>query len=131
MMKVLIVDDAAFMRMALKSIVEKSGHEVVGEADNGRKAAELCRILSKEGKKPDLVTMDITMPEVNGIQGVALIQEFDEKIKVVMVTAMGQKSMVQEAMENGAFDFIVKPFSEDRIKSALTQIQSILERNRV
>lgn len=127
-MKVLVVDDAAFMRMTIKNIIEKSGHEVVGEADNGRKAAELCRSLTAEGKKPDLVTMDITMPEVDGIEGLTYIKEFDKSINVVMVTAMGQTAMVQEAIVKGALDFIVKPFKEDRIRDALAQIQLMLEK---
>ena len=127
-MKVLIVDDAAFMRIALKNIIEKAGHKVVGEADNGEKAVELCRTLTLEGKKPDLVTMDITMPEVDGLEGLVRIKEFDKSINVVMITAMGQEVMIREAIGKGALDFIVKPFKEDRIMSALAKMQSMLKK---
>jgi two-component system chemotaxis response regulator CheY len=130
-MKVLIVDDAAFMRIALKNIIEKAGHEVVGEADNGGKAVELCRMLTLEGKKPDLVTMDITMPEVDGLEGLVRIKKFDKSINVVMITAMGQEVMIREAIGKGALDFIVKPFKEDRIMSALAKMQSMLKNNKL
>lgn len=126
-MRVLVVDDAAFMRMALKNIIEKSGHEVVGEANNGEKAVELCKTLTLEGKKPDLVTMDITMPEVDGLEGLVRIKELDESINIIMITAMGQEFMVREALAKGALDFIVKPFKEDRIKAALTKMGSMLK----
>jgi two-component system chemotaxis response regulator CheY len=117
--------------MTLKNIIENSGHEVVGEADNGGKAAELCRMLAADNKKPDLVTMDITMAEVDGIEGLDLIKEFDKSINVVMVTAMGQKCLVREAIEKGALDFIVKPFKEDRIRNALEQLQSMIVKNKL
>ena len=126
-MRVLVVDDAAFMRMALKNIIEKSGHEVVGEANNGEKAVELCKTLTLEGKKPDLVTMDITMPEVDGLEGLVRIKELDKSINIIMITAMGQEVMVREALAKGALDFIVKPFKEDRIKAALTKMGSMLK----
>lgn len=129
-MKVLVVDDAAFMRMILRNIIEKSGHKLVGEADNGEKAVELCKALTTEGKKPDLVTMDITMPEVDGLEGLVRIKEFDKSINVIMITAMGQEVVVREAIAKGALDFIVKPFDEDRIKTALTRVQSMLKNNK-
>ncbi|GBG94906.1 regulator of chemotaxis and motility [Ligilactobacillus salitolerans] len=112
--KVLIVDDAVFMRMKLKDILEKNGYEVAGEAKNGQEAFDLY-----QSEKPDLVTMDITMPDVDGIQAVKMIKEFDAAAKVVMCSAMGQQGMVMDAIRAGAVDFIVKPFDTDRVIKAL------------
>ncbi|GHV28862.1 response regulator [Synergistales bacterium] len=112
--KVLIVDDAAFMRMMLKDILSKNGFEVVGEADNGKVAVQMYGEV-----KPDIVTMDITMPEMDGIAAVKAIKATDPKAKVVMVSAMGQQAMVIEAIRSGAADFIVKPFQPDRVLEAL------------
>ncbi len=115
--KILIVDDAAFMRMMIKNIVVKAGFEVVGEAENGAAALELYK-----QHKPDLVTMDITMPEVDGIQAVKLIREFDPNANIIMCSAMGQQAMVMEAIQAGARDFIVKPFQQDRILQAIDRV---------
>ena len=112
--RVLVVDDAAFMRMMVKDILTKNGYEVVGEAENGMKALEKYQEL-----KPDLVTMDITMPEMDGIAAVKEIKAADPNAKVVMVSAMGQQAMVIEAIRSGAADFIVKPFQPDRVLEAL------------
>jgi two-component system chemotaxis response regulator CheY len=112
--KVLIVDDAAFMRMMLRDILAKNGFEVVGEADNGKIAVQMYSEL-----KPDVVTMDITMPEMDGIAAVKEIKAADPSAKVVMVSAMGQQAMVIEAIRSGAADFIVKPFQPDRVLEAL------------
>jgi two-component system chemotaxis response regulator CheY len=112
--KVLIVDDAAFMRMMLLDILAKNGFEVVGEADNGKVAVQMYNEL-----KPDVVTMDITMPEMDGIAAVKEIKAADPGAKVVMVSAMGQQAMVIEAIRSGAADFIVKPFQPDRVLEAL------------
>lgn len=112
--KVLIVDDAAFMRMMLRDILAKNGFEVVGEADNGKVAVQMYGEL-----KPDVVTMDITMPEMDGIAAVKEIKASDPNAKVVMVSAMGQQAMVIEAIRSGAADFIVKPFQPDRVLEAL------------
>jgi two-component system chemotaxis response regulator CheY len=112
--KVLIVDDAAFMRMMLRDILAKNGFEVVGEADNGKVAVQMYSEL-----KPDVVTMDITMPEMDGIAAVKEIKAADPTAKVVMVSAMGQQAMVIEAIRSGAADFIVKPFQPDRVLEAL------------
>jgi two-component system chemotaxis response regulator CheY len=117
MVKVLIVDDAAFMRMMLKNIIEKSGHEVVGEAENVPMAVELYK-----SAKPDLVTMDITMPKLSGIEGVKQIMEMDPKANIIMVSAMGQQAMVMEAIKAGAKDFIVKPFQQERIIKAVEKV---------
>lgn len=112
--KVLIVDDAAFMRMMLRDILTKNGFEVVGEADNGKIAVQMYNEL-----KPDVVTMDITMPEMDGIAAVKEIKTADPNAKIVMVSAMGQQAMVIEAIRSGAADFIVKPFQPDRVLEAL------------
>lgn len=115
--KILLVDDAAFMRMMLKDILTKNGYEVVGEAENGAKAVE------KYGElKPDLVTMDITMPEMDGISALKNIRSIDSNAKVVMCSAMGQQSMVIEAIQAGARDFIVKPFQADRVLEAVKKV---------
>ena len=112
--KVLIVDDAAFMRMMIKDIMTKNGYEVVGEAANGAEAVAKYKEL-----QPDVVTMDITMPEVDGIQALRQIKSMDSNAKVLMCSAMGQQSMVIEAIQAGARDFIVKPFQAERVIEAL------------
>lgn len=112
--RVLIVDDAAFMRMMLRDILSKNGFEIVGEAENGKIAVQMYGEL-----KPDVVTMDITMPEMDGIAAVKEIKSTYPEAKVVMVSAMGQQAMVIEAIRSGAADFIVKPFQPDRVLEAL------------
>ena len=112
--RVLIVDDAAFMRMMLRDILSKNGFEIVGEAENGKIAVQMYEEL-----KPDVVTMDITMPEMDGIAAVKEIKTTYPDAKVVMVSAMGQQAMVIEAIRSGAEDFIVKPFQPDRVLEAL------------
>jgi len=123
MAQILIVDDAAFMRMMLKNILEKNGHEVVGEAENVPAALEIFREF-----RPHLVTMDITMPKVNGIEGVKQILKIDPNANIIMVSAMGQQSMVIDAIKSGAKDFIVKPFQQERICQA---VEKVLQRARV
>ena len=115
--RILIVDDAAFMRMMLKDILTKNGYEVCGEAENGAKALEKYREL-----KPDLVTMDITMPEMDGIQALKKIKEKDSAASVIMCSAMGQQAMVIESIQSGAKDFIVKPFQADRVLEAVKKV---------
>ena len=117
MARVLIVDDAAFMRMMIKDILEKNGFEVIGEANNGLKAVEFYK---KE--KPDIVTMDITMPDMDGIGAVKEIKAFDPNAKVIMCSAMGQQGMVMDAIRAGAKDFIVKPFQADRVLEAIKKV---------
>jgi two-component system chemotaxis response regulator CheY len=114
--KVLIVDDTAFMRMMLRDIFGKNGFEVVGEAENGKVGFEKYKELS-----PDVVTMDITMPEMNGIEALQAIKGHDPKATVVMCSAMGQQAMVIEAIQKGAKDFIVKPFQPERVIQAVTK----------
>lgn len=116
MAKILVTDDAAFMRMQLKDNLTKLGHEVVGEAENGRDAIEKCQELN-----PDLITMDITMPEMSGVEAVKVIRKTNPDMKIIMCSAMGQQSMVLDAIQAGATDFIVKPFNEDRIEEALNK----------
>ena len=111
---VLVVDDAAFMRLNLKNIIEKLGFDVIGEAENGKEGIEKYKEL-----EPDLVTMDITMPEMDGLDATKKIMNLDDEANIIMCSAMGQQNMVIDAIEAGAKDFIVKPFDEDRIKEAL------------
>ncbi|MCX7921994.1 MAG: response regulator [Clostridia bacterium] len=120
MNKVLIVDDAAFVRVAIRTILEKNGFEVVGEADNG-----ISAVSKYKECKPDVVTMDITMPEATGIEALKAIREYDPKAKVVMISALGQESKVREAIINGAKSFIVKPFKEEQVLQTLSKILSI------
>lgn len=114
MAKVMIVDDAAFMRANLKNILEDSGHKIIEEAENGKDAIEKFKEV-----KPELVTMDITMPEMDGLEALKNILKIDPEARVVMCSAMGQQAMVIEAIQAGAKDFIVKPFKKDRIQKAL------------
>lgn len=117
--RVLIVDDAAFMRMMLRDILTKNGYEVAAEAENGVQAVERYKEV-----KPDLVTMDITMPEMDGITAVKEIKKFDPHARIVMVSAMGQQAMVIEAIQAGALDFVVKPFQPDRVIEAVRKALS-------
>ena len=114
---VLICDDAAFMRMMIKDILSKNGYIIAGEACNGSEAASKYKEL-----KPDLVLMDITMPEVDGIQALKLIRQDDPNASVIMCSAMGQQAMVIEAIQSGAKDFIVKPFQADRVLEAIKKV---------
>ena len=117
MAKVLIVDDAAFMRISIKNMLTKNGYEVVGEAENGLIGVEMYKEL-----KPDIVTMDITMPEMSGLDALKEIIKLDPQAKIVMVSAMGQEAMVREAIVSGAKGFIVKPFKEEGIIAAIKKL---------
>lgn len=112
--RILITDDALFMRVTLKNILTQNGFEVVGEASNGREAVQLYEQL-----KPDVVFMDVTMPEMDGLAALKAIRAADPNARVVMCTAMGQKQVVLEAIQHGAKDFIVKPFQPERILEAV------------
>lgn len=114
---ILVVDDAKFMRLTLGNMLSSSGHEVVGEAENGMIAVEKYRELH-----PDLVTMDITMPDMNGIEAVRKILTEFPLAKIIMCSAMGQQKVVVEAIEAGAKDFIVKPFDEVRVDEAIKRV---------
>ncbi|MDI9442446.1 MAG: response regulator [Firmicutes bacterium] len=114
---VLITDDTAFMRMTLRNVIEKHGYEVVGEAGDGKEAVELYKEL-----KPDMVTMDITMPRMDGITAIKEIMKIDPNAKIIVCSAMGQKPMVIEALSAGAKDFLVKPFDAERVVESLRKI---------
>jgi two-component system chemotaxis response regulator CheY len=112
--RVLIVDDAPFMRKNLAKIIAENGWEVAGEAGNGREAIEQFAAV-----QPDVVTMDITMPEMDGIAAVKAIVGANPQARVVMCSAVGQQDMIVEAVRSGAKDFIVKPFQKDRVIAAI------------
>ena len=114
---ILICDDAAFMRMMMKDILTKNGYGIAGEAENGVVAVD-----KYNETKPDLVLMDITMPEMDGIQALKKIRENDPSALVIMCSAMGQQAMVIEAIQSGAKDFIVKPFQADRVLEAVKKV---------
>ena len=114
---ILICDDAAFMRMMIKDILTKNGYGIAGEAENGAVAVE--KYLET---KPDLVMMDITMPEKDGIQALKEIRAKDSSASIIMCSAMGQQAMVIEAIQSGARDFIVKPFQADRVLEAVKKV---------
>ena len=119
MARVLVVDDAAFMRMMIKDILQKNGYEIAGEAANGAEATSLYQEL-----KPDVVTMDITMPEMDGITAVKEIRKVDPRARIIMCSAMGQQAMVLDAIQAGATDFVVKPFQEERVLDAIKKVLS-------
>ncbi len=117
MKNVLIVDDAMFMRHTLRQMLENNNYNVVGEADNGMNA-----LIKYKELEPDIVTMDITMPEIDGIEAVRLIKKVNPNAKIVMMSAMGQESMVRDAIVAGAQGFLVKPFKEDDVIKALGRL---------
>lgn len=114
---ILICDDAAFMRMMIKDVLSKNGYIIAGEAENGAKAVE-----KYNETKPDLVLMDITMPEMNGIDALKKIKAQDPSANVIMCSAMGQQAMVIESIQAGAKDFIVKPFQGERVLEAVKKV---------
>lgn len=116
MARIMIVDDSMFMRVTLKNILTKEGHEIVGEAENGEDAVARYAEL-----KPDIVTMDITMPKMDGIAAVREIIGQDPNARIIMCTAMGQKNMVLEAIQAGAKDFVVKPFQPERVVEGISK----------
>ena len=113
--QILIVDDAQFMRTMLSKLIEENGYEVADQAVDGKEAVEKYKELS-----PDLVTMDITMPKMDGIEATKKILEHDPDAKIIMCSAMGQKPMVIESLQAGAKDFIVKPIKPEKVKEALS-----------
>lgn len=117
MYKILVVDDAGFMRKMVQTHLSKAGYTDFIEGEDGAKAVQLY-----QEHHPDLVIMDITMPNVNGIEALRQIKEIDPAAKVMMCSAMGQESMVMDAIKLGALDFIVKPFKQDRIIQAVSKI---------
>jgi two-component system chemotaxis response regulator CheY len=119
MARILVCDDSAFMRMMLKRVLIDNGHEVVGEAGDGMEAVQLYR-----QHKPDLITMDITMPKMDGIQAVTHIHEENPLVRIVMVTALGQRAIITDAIKAGASDFIVKPFDNIQV---IETVKKVLE----
>lgn len=117
MAKILLVDDAAFMRMMLKNTLEQAGYTDIIEAEDGAKAVE-----TYNAEKPDLVFMDITMPNKDGLEALKEIRGNDPNATIVMCSAMGQEAMVIDSIKSGARDFIVKPFKPDRILSTVQKI---------
>ncbi|NLM20969.1 MAG: response regulator [Peptococcaceae bacterium] len=113
---VMLVDDAAFMRMMLKDILSNNGYNIIGEAENGIVAIDKYMEL-----KPDITVMDITMPEMDGLQAVKEIRARDPQARIIMCSAMGQQAMVIEAIQSGAKDFIVKPFQAERVLEAVSK----------
>jgi two-component system chemotaxis response regulator CheY len=120
MKNVLLVDDAAFMRASIRIMLERNGFEVVGEAENGLEGIVKYKELS-----PDIVTMDITMPELGGIEALKVIKQYDPKAKIIMVSAMGQEPMVMDAVVSGAKSFIVKPFKEELVVQTLNKVLAL------
>ncbi|MCX7698230.1 MAG: response regulator [Candidatus Goldbacteria bacterium] len=117
--RVLIVDDTKFMRDILKNILKKKELEVVGEASNGKEA-----VLKYQELRPDLVTMDIIMPEMDGIEAVKRIMQIDPSARILMCSAMGQQALVIEAIQSGARDFVIKPFQPARVLEAVDRALS-------
>jgi two-component system chemotaxis response regulator CheY len=115
--RILIVDDAIFMRKMIGDILKKEGYEICGEAENGIEAIKKYKEL-----KPDLVTMDIIMPDMSGIDAVQEIVNFDGNAKILMVSAMGQQSLVVEAIQKGAKDYVIKPFQPSRVLEAVERV---------
>jgi len=120
MKKLLIVDDAAFMRLSIRNMLLKYDLEIVGEAANGAIGVEMYKEL-----RPDVVTMDITMPEMSGLEALKAIKAFDPQAKVIMVSAMGQEGVVKESIINGAKTFIVKPFKEEFLYQTICKVLGI------
>ncbi|QJW45172.1 response regulator [bacterium BFN5] len=117
-MKVLTVDDAVFIRVTLRQMLERHGYEVVGEAGNGVEGIEKYKEL-----QPDLVTMDITMPEMDGIEALREIKQINPQAKVIMISAMGQEKSVKESIVAGASGFILKPFNEEQVIRGLSKFK--------
>ncbi|KAE9637271.1 response regulator [Defluviitalea raffinosedens] len=118
-LRFLVVDDAIFMRTVLKKMLSEEGFEVVGEAGNGIDAIQMAAKL-----KPDIVTLDITMPEMDGIKAVPEILKVSPDSKIIMCSALGQQAMVVDAIKKGAKDFIVKPFEKSRVLQAINNVMS-------
>jgi two-component system chemotaxis response regulator CheY len=119
MAKILVVDDAAFMRVRAAKVLQDSGHEVL-QAENGAEAVK-----AYAAHQPDAVLMDITMPEMDGLAALKEIKKLDPSARVAMVTAMGQQSIVMEALKAGAKDFVLKPFQPDRVLGALQKLLAV------
>jgi two-component system chemotaxis response regulator CheY len=117
---VLVADDLKFIKLVLRELLEKAGFRVIGEASNGEEAVDLY-----QSKRPDVVLMDITMPKMDGLAALKQILKLDPEAKVIMCSALGQQSLIVQALQLGAKDFIVKPFREDRVVAAIKKILDI------
>ncbi|SEP33766.1 response regulator [Propionispora vibrioides] len=123
MARILVCDDSAFMRMMLKRQLTEDGHEIVGEAGDGKQAIEMYFKV-----RPDITTMDITMPGLDGIQAVKHIHEEDPLAKIIMVTALGQRAIITDALKAGASDFIIKPFEPEQVRVTINKILAELKK---
>ncbi len=119
MLNILVVDDSLIIRKNIKKYVTNLGHSLCGEAKNGAQAIESCREL-----KPDLITMDITMPDMDGITAVQKIREFDKDVNIIMVTSHGQEEMVVSSLKSGAQGYLLKPINEEKLAQAIGNIYS-------
>ncbi len=117
MLNILVVDDSILMRNNIKSFVESLGHNVVGEAENGAIAVAMCTEL-----KPDVITMDITMPNMNGMQAIAKIREFNSDVNIIVVTSHGQEEIIMKSLQAGAKGYILKPINENNLNEAIQNI---------
>jgi len=117
---ILIADDLKFIKLVLRDLVEKAGFRVVGEASNGEEAVALY-----QDKRPDVVLMDITMPKMDGLAALKAILKIDPEARVIMCSALGQQSLIVQALQLGAKDFIVKPFREERVIASIKKILDI------
>lgn len=117
MATIMIVDDAKFMRFTLRNMIEGSGHQVIAEAQNGKEAIQMYHMY-----RPDLILMDITMPEMDGITAVKELMKINSKVKIIMCSAMGQHKMVMDAIHAGAKDFVVKPVNPERVLEAIINV---------
>ena len=117
---ILIADDLKFIKLVLRDLIEKAGFRVVGEASNGEEAVELY-----QDKRPDVVLMDITMPKMDGLSALKQILKIDPEAKIIMCSALGQQSLIVQALQLGAKDFIVKPFKEERVIASIKKILDI------
>ena len=117
MLKILVVDDSILMRNNIKSYVENLGHSVVAQADNGASAVEICREVN-----PDIITMDITMPNMDGLTAISKIREFNNDVHIIVATSHGQEEVIMKALQAGAKGYILKPMSESNLSEAISNI---------
>lgn len=117
MLSILIVDDSILMRNNIKSYVESLGHRVIGEAENGIIAVKMCAKLN-----PDIITMDITMPDMDGITAITKIRKFDDKVNIIVATSRGQEEVIMKSLQAGAKGYILKPINESNLNEAIDNI---------